>query len=260
MFFSLKEDYTLLEYCLLEGKNDFQLHYNFGDYEPNTNNYKPLAFIHMEDLDYFLDKFIYTKRMLFFSFEEIKKKLLTQSVNFKNPILLYDSYVKNQKFTEKMAHKFYQDDIFHDWIFGNPNAKDKKKVKQFNKWLKDHKNEECELYHGTDASLPILKEGLKKTSSKTKKSYQSQTGFVYLSIYPSMAETFGSMSYGGKKVSVYAVTLKIKELLPDKDQLHNKRRWAEIEDLGNTLAESLNVGSGARIKRNIFPYEIKLIS
>lgn len=156
-----------------------------------------------------------------------------------------------------MVHKFYKDKIFHSWIFENPQAKDKKKVKEFSKWLQDHKDEYCEMYHGTDATLPILKEGLKRTSSKTKKSIQSQVGYVYLSIYPSMAELFGSMANPAKEIAVYAVKVQIKELLADKDQLLNKRLWGENKSLGNTLAESLGVGSGARIKRDFYPYELK---
>jgi hypothetical protein len=159
----------------------------------------------------------------------------------------------------RQPYRFNKDEIFHDWIFNNPEATDKKKVEQFNKWLKSHSEEECELYHGTSANLPILKEGLKRTSAKTKKSYQSQTGFVYLSIYPSSAEMFGSIAYPQKEISVYAITVKIKELLPDKDQLRNKRYWGETENLGNTLAESIIAGSGARIKRDIFIREIKLL-
>jgi len=158
-----------------------------------------------------------------------------------------------------MIYKFFKHKIFHKWIFQNPNSENRKAVSEFNKWLKEHKDDYCEMYHGTDASLPILKNGLKKTSSRTKRSYQSQSGYVYLSIYPSMAKTFGEMGYPQKKINVYAVKIKISELKADTDQLNNKRMWSEIKKLGNTLAESLNVGSGARIKRNILPSELRII-
>jgi len=100
-----------------------------------------------------------------------------------------------------MIYKFFKHKIFHKWIFQNPNSENRKAVSEFNKWLKEHKDDYCEMYHGTDASLPILKNGLKKTSSRTKRSYQSQSGYVYLSIYPSMAKTFGEMGwkYIGRK-------------------------------------------------------------
>lgn len=158
-----------------------------------------------------------------------------------------------------MPHNFCKDALFHKWIYGNPQAYDKKRIAAFNSWLKAHEEEECELYHGTDAKLPILQQGLIKTTARTKKSYQSQTGYVYLSIYPETAKLFGEIAYPGSRISVYAVVLKIKELLPDPDQLKNKKYWCGLSYLGNTLAESLCAGSGARVKRNVFPYELKLI-
>lgn len=156
--------------------------------------------------------------------------------------------------------RFYKDSIFKNWIYNNPRAENKKYTKEFNQWLKEHKEDYCEMYHGTSAKIPILKEGLKKTSSKRRRTYQSGSGYVYLSIYPSMAETFGQMGYPMESIAVYAVRIKIKDLLPDKDQLNNKRFYGEIKDLKNTLAESIIVGSGARVKRNIFPYELKKIN
>lgn len=84
---------------------------------------------------------------------------------------------------------------------------------------------------------------------------QSATGFVYLSIYPQSARTFGELAYPRKQVTVYAVDIKIKELLPDKDQLRNKRLYGQF-DIDDTLADSLIFGHGARVKRNILPYEL----
>ena len=56
---------------------------------------------------------------------------------------------------------------------------------------------------------------------------------------------------------VKCIIVKIKELKPDINQLNNKRRYFDFE-IGNSLAESLIFGHGARIKRSIKPYEIRL--
>ena len=128
-----------------------------------------------------------------------------------------------------------------------------KDVDDFNRWLQQHKNEYVRLYHSTSERNNISDEGIKKTSSKNRKSYQSQSGYVYLSRYPNMARSFGEIN-NMSDVQVYAVDIKIKDLLPDLDQLNNQR--AAGKEIGNTLAESLIYGGGARIKRDIMPYEI----
>jgi len=139
-------------------------------------------------------------------------------------------------------------------IIYNEEASQKQRL-AFSKWLRQHREDYVRLYHGTDSDIPILKDGLKKTSTRTKKSMQSATGFVYLSIYPQSARTFGELAYPRKQVTVYAVDIKIKELLPDKDQLRNKRLYGQF-DIDDTLADSLIFGHGARVKRNILPYEL----
>ena len=74
-----------------------------------------------------------------------------------------------------------------------------------------------------------------------------------------MAKTFSEIGNPYDEASVYSVVIKIKELKPDTDQLRNKRLWdKDFLEMGNTLADSLIYGSGARVKRNIEPYEISL--
>lgn len=128
-----------------------------------------------------------------------------------------------------------------------------KDIKELNKWLKVNRNEYVRLYHGTGENNDILGKGIKRTSLKRSKSYQSQSGYVYLSRYPNMARSFGEIN-NMSDTQVYAVDIKIKDLLPDLDQLNNQR--AAGKEIGNTLAESLIYGDGARIKRDIMPYEI----
>ena len=128
-----------------------------------------------------------------------------------------------------------------------------KDIKELNKWLKVNRDEYVRLYHGTGENNDILGKGIKRTSLKRSKSYQSQSGYVYLNRYPNMARNFGEIN-NMSATRVYAVDIKVKDLLPDLDQLNNQR--AAGKEIGNTLAESLIYGDGARIKRDIMPYEI----
>ena len=130
-------------------------------------------------------------------------------------------------------------------------------MKEFKKALRKNKGEDYVLmYHGTSCENPIMEQGLKRTKNSTKKSLQSQTGYVYLTVYPSMAKTFAEMAYPYEDVCVYQVFVKVKDLKPDSDQLKNKRMWGE-KPIGNTLSDSLIHGRGARLKRDVMPYEIK---
>ena len=123
-----------------------------------------------------------------------------------------------------------------------------KLVDELNRWLRRHKEDYIRLYNGILTTHP-----------KRKKSLQSSFGYVYLSVYPSLAKTFGELSYPHDKIVVYSVVIKIKELKPDIDQLNNKRIYDEdLSKLRNTLADSLIYGSSARVKRSIKPYEINL--
>lgn len=149
---------------------------------------------------------------------------------------------------------FYKDERFKDVVYGEP---DKKAVEKLSKFLRNNKNEVVRLYHGTSEKKPIQAEGLKPTSNKTKRSLQSSTGYVYLSIYPGIARTFGEFAYPGEKINVYAVDVPISILKSDTDQLNNKRYWGGY-DIGNTLAESIAYGHGARVKGKIELYRIKL--
>lgn len=132
-------------------------------------------------------------------------------------------------------------------------------ISTFNKWLRQHKDDYCILFHGTASRHDILSQGIKKTTLKTKRSFQSAPGFVYLSVFPDMSKTFGEFGYPQEDITVYGVIIKIKELKPDYDQLKNKRLYGDI-DCGETLADSLVYGHGARVSRNIMPYEIRVLS
>ena len=127
-------------------------------------------------------------------------------------------------------------------------------LKKFNKLLKDSKFKKIRLFHGTSPNINILDDGLLVTKLKTKKSIQSETGYVYLSIYPDSAKTFGNISYGITKSIVYEIIVPIIYLKVDKDQLFN------VNFHGNNVPESLGdsaiYGHGFRIKGDIPPYMI----
>lgn len=154
-------------------------------------------------------------------------------------------------------------DIVHQIVsFQNTS---KEHIANLNKWLKDHsckyKMEKVIMYHGTSSKNNLLEEGILKTTIRSKRSLQSATGFVYLSLYPESALNFAKMGYPYDNVSVYAVAVNILDLLPDHDQLKNKRLWGgfDTNTVGKTLADSLVYGSGARVKKNIEPWQVRNI-
>jgi len=133
----------------------------------------------------------------------------------------------------------------------------KEDVATLSRWLKAHKDDSIVLYHGTDSSLPILQEGLKKTTMRSKRSLQSGTGNVYLTPYPGFAKAFGGYAYPEHEdsIAVYDVAVKVKDLHADKDQLKNKRM--ACIDLGDSLAASMLVGHSATVKHNIENYDLQ---
>lgn len=153
---------------------------------------------------------------------------------------------------------FSQDPRFHDVFYGDPTFEQIHKLSQF---LRADPNRFVRLYHGTSAAHPIMAKGLLPTCASRAKSLQSAPGFVYLSVYPGMAEDFARMAYPSQPVRVYAVTVTAGRLLADLDQLRNKRLWSEgsptLAGAKNTLAESLAVGHAARVRGKVEPYQIQ---
>lgn len=134
----------------------------------------------------------------------------------------------------------------------------KEKVDAFNQWVKAHKdvyaNKFVKMYHSTDPSLPIESEGLKPTSTTRRRSYQSESGFIYLANTPERAHAFGMMGNGGR-CTVYEVVVLIRKLLPDKDQIINQRSVGK--SLGDTLGDSVIFGGGLRIKGALEPWQVR---
>lgn len=122
------------------------------------------------------------------------------------------------------------------------------------------------LFHGAGRSTEkdILDKGLLPTSSKRRRSYQSQNGYVYLASDFNKAFDFGMLGNGGN-ISVFAVLVKTTELCIDTDQLNNKRAVSTESNLGysldikNTLADSLWFGRSVRVRGKIEPYRLELL-
>lgn len=115
------------------------------------------------------------------------------------------------------------------------------------RWLRANPDGWVRLYHGTDARLPIETEGLRPTSVRRRNSLQSRSGYVSFSIYPGHAEMFALIAFPQRAVTVYGVDLRVRELVPDTDQLRNQRIWAE-RCVRPTLAHSLAYGHGAQVR------------
>lgn len=146
------------------------------------------------------------------------------------------------------------DPKYKSLIYSTPTDKS---VKELNKILRDNKDGTIKLYHGTSPKIDILESGLLTTKNNTKKSMQSETGYVYLSVYPESAKKFGNMAYSISDAIVYEVIVPISFIKVDTDQLKNIRMFGENNNIGSTLADSILYGKGVRIKGDIPPFMIK---
>lgn len=183
--------------------------------------------------------------------DEMKESVMEGQVMFRE---LENDYIVTDINGNHIVRNLFNDEETRKYF--NQESYNQESINEFNQWLKAHKDDYVRLYHGTGARHNIKEEGLLKTSKRRRNSYQSENGYVYLSIYPQNARLFGELGNPYDNTKVYSVDVKIKELKPDTDQLANKRFYAEDENIGNTLADSLVYGSGARVKRNILPYEL----
>ena len=120
-------------------------------------------------------------------------------------------------------------------------------VRRLARWLRANPDGWVRLYHGTDARVPVATEGLRPTSTRRRNSLQSRSGYVSFSIYPGHAEMFALLAFPRRAVTVYGVDLRVRELVPDADQLRNQRVWAE-RCVQPTLAHSLAYGHGAQVR------------
>ena len=140
----------------------------------------------------------------------------------------------------------FPDSLRFPFIEGVPNAQ---KLADLKAWLTLHtdkyKNESVVLFHSTGARIPVLEQGLKPTTVTRRRSFQSQSGFCYLAVTPERAHAFGRLG-NQNNARVYAVRILVKNLKADLDQLGNHRSVGT--EIGNSLAESILWGGGARVK------------
>lgn len=150
---------------------------------------------------------------------------------------------------------------FRDVLF-NPSPSEKD-IERLNKWLREHKMNYVKMYHGAPAKhvQGILEKGLLPTSDKRRNSYQSQSGYVYLSVLPKSSKIFAELAdaHNVENNTVFEVVALVNSLLPDTDQLNNYRGVKENWDIGNSLGESIIYGHGARVKGKVDRNALRII-
>lgn len=217
-----------------------------------------------EEKIYPLTKELLEENRTFFNLNKTDKNIVSEITSNTKDILVTEQGISEKPYVIHgidEGHKVYK--AWGETELGSfldnpePSVSD---IKAFDTWLNEHREDYIRLYHGTSAAnvSDIEKNGIKVTTTTRRKSYQSESGYVYLSRFPDMAKTFGDMNNMSGKTVVYACDLKIKELKADMDQLNNKRSVGIYA--GATLAASLLIGNGARIKRTINNYEISEIN
>jgi hypothetical protein len=177
-------------------------------------------------------------------------------------LLLFEAFITNivrGHYTDPKDVTEEMKELYQKWVsVGSDDSQKEQVMKELNSFFQKHRGDYVRLYHGTHNEHPIMDKGILTTKRRTKRSLQSQTGYVYLSYFPTMAKTFGEMAYPGEKVTVYEVKVPITYLKPDTDQLRNRRYWGENMEIGDTLADSLVHGNGFRVKGDIPPYMTKV--
>ena len=174
-----------------------------------------------------------------------------------------DQYKKDYYADGSMFHPYDLRIEFADIFSSYPPTE--KQIKEMNSWLREHKMSYINLYHGTPESnkANILAKGLLPTSISRTNSMQSQFGYVYLALSPSNSKLFAT--FGGAKgddapVTIFEVTCLVANVMPDHDQLKNKRMATEDYSIGDSLADSFIYGHGARVKGKISNMQLKVIT
>lgn len=138
---------------------------------------------------------------------------------------------------------------------------DGKDIDRINRWYRELRKRTgfdatyVRFYHGTDPNLSIEDEGLKPGSSTRKRNLQSESGFVCLSTSPDAARIFGELGNSGRCV-VYEVLVPVHRMLPDLDQLVNKRASNPDALIGLSLGDSIIHSGGIRVRGSIEPWAI----
>lgn len=178
--------------------------------------------------------------------------------SYNNFILENKDYLhKNFTHTDKIIDPL-EDDFLKNYLYPSIINIDDKDRKLIDGYFKSNKQNSIVLYHGTSPKNNILSDGLLKTTSKRRLSYQSTSGFVYLAIFPSMAKMYSDIGYGINNSVIYKVIIPIEYIKPDTDNLYNKRMYSPTWDVKDTLADSLFYAHTFKVKGNIPPYMISI--
>lgn len=151
---------------------------------------------------------------------------------------------------------FSKDKRFRKIFYENPSSQE---ISQFSAWLNNNQNLYFRMYHGTSDAHDIKKEGLLPSNTSSRNSSKTECGYVYLSIDSSNALKFGNLSkcdswsLDGGKTSVYPVTLPLRVLLPDVDQIKSN---SQNLGAGTSLVDSVLYGRGVRLSGSILPLNI----
>lgn len=96
--------------------------------------------------------------------------------------------------------------------------------------------------------------GLLPTSADRRRFQQSEGGYVYLAATPERAKSFGDMGSNSDS-AVYEVIVPVHKLQSGTDQLFNLRSTGI--QVGNSVAESIVYGGGARVKGALEQWQIR---
>lgn len=110
------------------------------------------------------------------------------------------------------------------------------------------------LYHATDRDVPVMEMGLLPTSTARRRFQQSEGGYVYLAATPERAKSFGDMG-SNSDAAVYEAIVPVHKLQPDANQLFDLRSTGI--QVGNSVAESIVYGGGARVKGALEQWQIR---
>jgi N12 class adenine-specific DNA methylase len=143
-------------------------------------------------------------------------------------------------------------DIANEFIADRINPK-KEEIKNFNAWISNNQNKTVTLYHGTSSKHNIVEDGLKLNQSKNFNI--SKENSISFALNEFSASNWGEIAYPQENITTYRIQVKISDLIPDVNQIRNNVNYYNIK-IGNSLAESVLIGQGVAVNRNILANEI----
>lgn len=138
------------------------------------------------------------------------------------------------------------ENIFFQAAIKNPTPQ---KIHELSKFLAQNQEASIMLYHGTSSKHPIESQGIKPTNHHSKRYHHSQNGYVYLTIFPKVAQGYAKLAYPKETTQLYQVILPVKSLVPDPNNVSHL--------LQKSLASSLTQRAfSACVKEEIQPPQV----